>query len=156
MATLAPYFAIGTTTGSKESIWVKILGYQNVGSGSFEAFSDFAADFKGRISTIFYKGDLDLQMELTDHDPAATSGPATVTINGVTDAGAKYSTASGTLTVKATFDGEAQDMMIRRISGGGETEINLKGAQNRSIHLQPAMNLALLRQMLAEIDAGSR
>ena len=81
MATLPPFFASGTTSGSNEKIEVKIIIWDNVGSGTFSSFSTFQAAFQGQIDSIFFKGPLNISLALTDQNPGASSGPASFRVH---------------------------------------------------------------------------
>jgi hypothetical protein len=136
MATLAPFFAPGTKTGSKETIEVKVLFiWDSVGNGSVSAFSQFQIGFEGQISSVFYKGSLNLSLALSDQNPASMSGPAAVTINSQSDNNAKYQVNGNQLTVNATLGGKSETMTF--YAGDGGTYINLGGAVSQSIWLKP-------------------
>jgi len=98
MSTLEPYF--GPHAGS-----LKIyVGVFQVGSGSFTAFSDFQAQFAGTYNAFGQSGSFAIVISLTDRNPASTSGPSQVTLNGKTDTGAKYQADGQKLTVTTTLN----------------------------------------------------
>ena len=135
MATLPPFFASGTTTGSNEKIEVKIIIWDNVGSGSFTSFSTFQATFQGQIDSIFFKGSLNISLELTDQNPGASSGPASITVNGLSDGSATYQVNSNQISVNATLGGKSETITF--YAGDGGTYIGLTGALSQSIWLGP-------------------
>lgn len=99
MATLTPYFASGITVGESYTVQTKILGWDLVGNGQFSAFSEYNMAFA--ITTAF-STDWDgmaLSVTLTDKDPDATSGTASVVFDEVGDDNATYSVSEGSLTV---------------------------------------------------------
>ena len=118
MAKLGTFF--GPHTGELK-MWVSIF---QVGSGSFSAFSDFNAAFSGTYSFLGQSGSLTLGIDLTDHDPAGTSGPCTVTLNGKTDASATYDVDGPKLTLTTALNGTPVD--IYQSKGGTQVD-NISG-----------------------------
>jgi hypothetical protein len=136
MATLTPFFASGTKTGSRETIEVKVLFvWDSVGNGSVSAFSQFQIGFEGQISSVFYKGAFNLSLALSDQNPASTSGPAAVTINGQSDDNAKYQVNGNQLTVNATLGGKSETMTF--YAGDGGTYVSLGGVVSQNLWLKP-------------------
>ncbi len=143
MATLTHYFANGTYPGAKENIWVPPVC---IGSGQIVAFSAFLCLFVGRIEHWTSPGDLKIEMNLTDQDPAAQSGPVEVSLTFketvLVDKNAKYHIDTSRLVLACTFSGKQQQITIYPISTWGktnnETEIDLTGAYSAGIHLAPA------------------
>ena len=139
MTTLDKYFANGTHSGSKEHIQVKVvIPFVDVGSGEMIDFDSFKMVFEGEINTAVYKGDLDLLVELTDHNEEATSGPCSVTINKAMANKANYHVNGSTLILDCEFEDNKQSITINQRSGGKETEIKLSGKYEQEIHLVPA------------------
>jgi hypothetical protein len=84
MATLDRYF--GTHTGT-----LKIyIGAFQIGTGSFEAFDDFHAEFTGSYVVLGQPGTLTIGIWLNDDNPGSSSGPCEITISGKTDDAATY------------------------------------------------------------------
>lgn len=135
MATLPPFFASGTGTGSNEKIEVKVIIWDNVGSGTFSSFSTFQAAFQGQISNIFYNGPLNLSLALTDQNPGASSGPASISVNNLSDSNAQYQVNGSQISVNANLGGKPETITF--YAGGGGTYINLTGALSQSIWLGP-------------------
>ncbi|HET9623570.1 MAG TPA: hypothetical protein VFP84_19495 [Kofleriaceae bacterium] len=136
MAALPPFFAPGTKTGSQETIEVKVVFvWDSVGSGTVSAFSNFQVGFEGQISSVFYKGAFNLSLALSDQNPASTSGPAAITINGQSDNNARYQTNGNQLTVNATLGGKSETITFH--AGDGGTYVNLGGAISQSVWLKP-------------------
>ena len=129
MVSLKDYFANGTKDGSKETIWAQIVFFVKVGSGEFKEFSDSKCVFGGKIDTVFFKGDFELQLELTG------TQECTIDVNGDKDDNAYYDIEDGYLTIKAKFG----TFKIHKIDGGKQTEIIPSGtSHNNKVHLVPA------------------
>lgn len=105
MATLPPYFGPGTR-GEPVQLKAHLVVWPTVGSGRFTAFGEYAASFECTYRILGFSGSVSLSITLTDRDPAATSGPATVVCNGRTDANARYSAADAALTVTTSAIGD--------------------------------------------------
>lgn len=118
MATLPPYFGPGTN-GQPCKIEAQ-LGpiWPTIGSGNFTAFGEFNASFTGTYSVPGYSGNGNLSVTLTDQNPGATSGPATVVVNGNTDTNAHYSVSGNTLTLTTTAIGNPGSLAISSGDGG--------------------------------------
>jgi hypothetical protein len=143
MATLLPYIGVGTQTGSKHTIWAKIYVpfFLNVGSGSFTAFSDYSLSFAGRIDTAVFKGDLDLSISVTEHNPNSPNGPCDIVINGITSNSSNYSVTRNQLIVTAEFPGGiSQKISIQQGGNGGrETYLDLSGSKHQyTVHIAPS------------------
>ncbi|MFB1481444.1 hypothetical protein [Corallococcus sp. RDP092CA] len=136
MATLQPFFASGTQTGSKEIIETQIVFWVNIGTGVFSNFNNFSASFQGTIDTAFYKGPLNLDIQLTDESPGAQRGPARVTVNGSADNNATYQVQGHQLIINATISGKAESIAIYQ--GDGGTYLGLNGAVSRTVWLKPS------------------
>lgn len=138
MATIVNYVAAGTHAGSKENIWVQIVFFFNVGSGQVSEFDSFTLGLQGRIDTAFFKGDLNIRAELTDHNPGAASGPCSVSVNGACDNHAVYRLDGSHLVLDCNFGGVRQSIAVGQIYNGSQTELLLSGQYNYAIHLAPA------------------
>lgn len=138
MASIINYVANGTHSGSKETIWVQIVFFINVGSGQVTDIDSFRFSFKGQISTAFFSGGLDITAELTDHNAGAMSGPCSVNINGISDPNAKYRVESSKLIMDCDFGGVKQTIAMYQIYGGKETQVDLAGKYSYAVHLSPA------------------
>jgi hypothetical protein len=98
MAKLGPYF--GTHTGDLK-IYVDSF---EAGSGSFNAFSDFEAEFAGTYQIFFYSGSLNIVIKLNDNNPTSPSGSCRLTLNDKTDAAATYRVDGQKLTLTTTLN----------------------------------------------------
>jgi hypothetical protein len=118
MAKLSAHF--GPHTGSL-SIFV---GFFNVGSGSFVAFSDTEAEFAGSYRTFLTAGDFNIRILLTDDNPNATAGPCEITLNGNVDTTAKYEVHGAKLVIATTLN----EMPVAIYPNQGGTQIdNISG-----------------------------
>ncbi len=116
---------------AKKVVWVK------VGQGTVKAISDHAVVIEGKISILGYSGDLNINLELTDGDPAADKGPCTLQLNTLVDKDARYETAKNLLTVYAVLGGKQQNISITPCNNGEQTECKLFGHINQVVHLDP-------------------
>lgn len=124
MATLPPYFGPGTS-GEAVKVEAHLGVWPTVGTGRFTVFNDYSASFSGNYSILTYSGDVSLTITLTDQNPSASSGPATVVCNGNTDTNAQYSVSGNTLTVATTAIGANGSFAIH--SGDGGTYVEPSG-----------------------------
>ena len=99
MATLDPYF--GPHNGPMKIY----LGVFEVGTGAFPSFSHFQTEFNGSYSAFGQSGTFAIAINLTDQNPASTSGPCRVTLNGKSDNAASYQVAGGKLIVTTNLNG---------------------------------------------------
>jgi hypothetical protein len=93
MAKLGMYFGIHAG-GMK--IYVGIF---QIGSGTFTVFNNSEIDFSGSYQAFGQAGTFTIGLQLTNGDPAATSGPCKVMLNGNTDAAARYQVDGTKLTI---------------------------------------------------------
>jgi len=98
LAKLGSYF--GTHAG-RLKIYV---GFFEVGSGAVTLFSDAEVDFAGSYHVFGQSGEFTLGIRLTDGDQGRTAGPCEVTLNGETDATAKYEVHGAKLTIATTLN----------------------------------------------------
>lgn len=138
MATIVDYVAYGTHSGLKETIWLQVVFFYNVGSGQIEEYGTFNLSFQGHIDCIFYKGPLNLSLDLTDKNPGAHSGPCSVSVNGIKDPNAKYHVDNSKLSVDCNLSGNKQTITLYRIYEGKQTQIDLTGKISCAVHLVPA------------------
>ncbi|MBV9232560.1 MAG: hypothetical protein JO030_00845 [Candidatus Eremiobacteraeota bacterium] len=82
MATLDPPFG-GLKTGT-HALQIGMLGWHDVGSCNITRNDDYHFAAKGSYDVFGKSGTFDFTMTLTDQNPAATSGPCTVTNAGQT------------------------------------------------------------------------
>ncbi len=142
MASITKYFANGTHAGAKETIWVPPV---QIGSGQVTDFAQFVCSFAGHVKVLSLDGDLNLTVELMDHNPDAASGQAVVKLkfkdSEATDPNAKYHVDGSKLVFESNLGGN-QTVKIFPISTwfktNNETEIDLSGKYNYVIHLVPA------------------
>ena len=123
----------GTASSSPLSIWAQVLlPYLNVGSGEFIDLGPSQAAFKGKIDTVFYKGDFTLALKLLDN------GTAEINLNGTRSTTAKYTVKGSKLSIEAKFG--AHDSVIAFEPGGKgnvETYLSVSGAKSINVHLAP-------------------
>lgn len=123
----------GTAAGSKLNIFAQVVFFVNVGSGEFIDLGATQAAFKGKIDTVFYKGDLSLMLKLLE------DGKAEVSLNGSRASQATYTASGNKLTIEAKLGSRSQ---IITFEPGGksnvETYLGVTGTQNINVHLAPA------------------
>ena len=123
----------GAAAGAPLNIFAQVVFFVNVGSGEFIDLGPAQAAFKGKIDTVFYKGELSLTLKLLDN------GTAEISLNGSRASQATYTTQGGKLTIEAKFGARAQTITFE--SGGKnnvETYLGVKGDQNINVHLAPS------------------
>jgi len=86
MATLHPPFN-GLSAG-KHDLQASLLGWHSIGSCTVTVNDPFHFAASGSYNALGHKGTFDLRLNLTDEDPAALSGPCTITNAGQTFNGA--------------------------------------------------------------------
>lgn len=146
MATIPPYFAKGTHAGQHEAIWAITPITANVGSGQVVKFDDYNCSFNGRIDVLVpsIHTDLTMDLELTDHNPVAQSGPAKINLKSNVisgeDSEAHYQVVGSSLVVNCAFGGGKQTITVYPITVSAwftqheETELDLG---DNKIHLSP-------------------
>jgi hypothetical protein len=98
MAKLSVYF--GNHSGA-----LKIyVGFFPVGSGAFTVLNDHEVDFAGSYQAFGQVGTFAIRIRLADGSQAAASGSCEVTLNGNTDASAKYEVHGVKLTISTTLN----------------------------------------------------
>lgn len=123
----------GTAAGTPLNILAQVVFFVNVGSGEFIDIGPTQAAFKGKIDTVFYKGELSLTLKLHE------DGKAEVGLNGNRSSEATYTASGSKLTVKAKFGSRDQVMTFEQGGKGGvETFLGLSGAQSMTVHLAPS------------------
>ena len=96
MATVKPF--LGPHAGNMRIFVYKGPVSINVGGGSFTEVTDFTARFSGSYDYLV-KGQVNVAVELKDHNPQATSGPCSITIMDNTDDNARYQVEGNNLMV---------------------------------------------------------
>jgi hypothetical protein len=114
MSKLGPYF--GTHTGELK-IYVGIF---QIGSGSFQTFSDFQAAFAGSYTVAGQPGTFAIGIKLIDHNPASSSGQCEVTLNGNTDSAAAYQVSGPKLTITTALNDTPIDLYVSQ--GGTQVD----------------------------------
>jgi len=137
MASIVDYVADGTYIGQKVEVKAKKFVWVKVGQGTVSNYSDHEVGIGGKISILGYNGDLIIQLNLTDQDRAADSGPCTLKLNTLFDENATYEATRDMLTVYAVLGGEKQNISILRCNNGEQTECKLFGHINQVVHLDP-------------------
>jgi hypothetical protein len=137
MANIVDYVADGAYAGQTIEVKAKKFVWVNVGQGTVATLSDHEVDVQGQISILGYTGDLNIRLNLTDEDPAASKGPCVLQLNTLLDENAKYEAAKGMLTVYATLGGKEQNISILKCNNGEQTECKLFGHINETVHLDP-------------------
>jgi hypothetical protein len=128
----------GTTAGTKLNVLAQVVFFVNVGSGEFLDVSATQAAFKGKIDTVFYKGELSLTLKLHE------DGTAEVSLNGNKAPQATYTASGNKLTIDAKFGSRAQVITFEQGGKGNvETYLSVTGSQNVTVHLAPASKPAV-------------
>ena len=138
MAVISQYVAKGTYAGQKVVVKAKKFIWIPVGQGMIKSYSEFDVDIAGTLSFLGYNGDLNIQLELLDKDPAAPSGSCALQLNSHRDPAAGYVANNGELKVTAVLSGKKQIISILRSDNGTQTECKLVGHVNQTVHLDPA------------------
>lgn len=116
MATLYPPFD-GLSTG-KHDLQVSLLGWHTVGTCVVTVNEPFHFAASGNYDALGHKGTFDLRLDLTDEDPAAPSGPCTITNAGqaltgtYTRTGTQMSFAAKDHSVTASLDGKNVSLQV--------------------------------------------
>ena len=138
MVDLRNFIGRGTAAGAPLNIFAQVVFFVNVGSGEFIDLGPTQAAFKGKIDTVFYKGDFSLTLKLQD------DGTADISLNGSKASQATYTQQGGKLTIEAKFGARAQTITFE--AGGKnnvETYLGVKGDQNINVHLAPGAKPAV-------------
>lgn len=126
MTTLAPYLSEGISAGHSINLEVESFrGWSVVGNGSVTATSDFEIAVDGRIDYLGFKGDLTINLQLTDHSASALSGPCSLQVNDYADPDASYGVEKDGLNIKAVLSGQAIQAKLT-LQKGNMTQINVE------------------------------
>ena len=128
----------GTTAGTPLSIFAQVVFFVNVGAGEFLDLGPQQAAFKGKIDTVFYKGDFSLALKLLE------GGKAELNLNGSRAASATYTTSGGKLSISAKVG--SHDQVISFEPGGKgkvETYLSVSGSKSINVHLAPGAKPAV-------------
>jgi hypothetical protein len=137
MATIQPFVAKGTHVGQKVPVKVKKIFWMPVGKGSVKIFNDYEVQVAGTINVLGYNGPLNIHLKLLDQDPASKKGPCCLQLNSHTDENARYTSTGKMLTVYAVLGDAKQNIHIRRVERDKQTECELFGHINETVHLDP-------------------
>lgn len=137
MATLTPYFANGSTPGSNWDL-LRHVGFfwPDIGDAIFVELTPFKCHMSGIVEVLGKRLPLEVQVHLRDENNAAAAGPCRAVLNGTTDDQARYKVVNDTLTVQTTADGKPQEIAIKRVENGSQTELALSGAFSHTLHLR--------------------
>ncbi len=138
MARIQPYVAKGAFVGQNVDVKVNKFVWIKVGQGEVAAFSDYEVRINGKINVLGYDGDLTIHLVLADENPSSKLGSCCLTLNSYTDENAKYTASGGMLTVSAKLGGKKQNISILPTNNGTQTECQLKGHVNETVHLDPS------------------
>ncbi|PTL81237.1 hypothetical protein [Vitiosangium sp. GDMCC 1.1324] len=128
----------GTTTGTPLNILAQVLFFVNVGNGEFIDLGATQAVFKGKVDTVFYKGDLSLTLKLLE------DGKAEVSLNGARTSHATYTTSGNKLTIAAKLGTRSQVITLEQGGRGNmETYLGVTGTKNINVHLAPGARAAV-------------
>lgn len=128
----------GTAAGTKLNIFAQVVFFVNVGSGEFIDLTATQAAFKGKIDTVFYKGDLSLTLKLLE------DGKAEVSLNGSRASQATYTANGSKLTIEAKLGSHSQVITFEPGGKGNvETYLSVTGTQNITVHLAPGAKQAV-------------
>lgn len=134
MTDLREYLGKGTTQGTRAGVWMKVVvPFIQVGQGEFTEVAPDRMTFDGKVEAALFRGEVRLTLALRE------GGGAELGVNGLRGQGATYTADARRLTVKASFDGKPQSLVLER-GGKGEQEtyLTLAGVYGASIHLAPA------------------
>jgi hypothetical protein len=127
-----------TVAGTKLNVLAQVIFFVNVGSGEFLDLGATQAAFKGKIDTVFYKGELSLTLKLHE------DGTAEVSLNGNRAPRATYTANGNKLAIEATFGSRTQVITFEQGGKGNvETFLGVTGSQNITVHLAPASKVAV-------------
>lgn len=138
MGTITPYVAKGVHIGQKIDVKVKKVVWLKVGQGTVKILSDKEVNIAGKIKVLGYDGDLNIHLKLDGQGPTADRGNCCLQLNSHTDEEARYRSTSKALSVYAVLGGKKQNIIIRRIEKDTQTECELFGHINETVHLDPA------------------
>lgn len=85
MATLDP--PLKSLSLSQHDLQISLLGWHKVGSCTITTNDDFHFSASGSYNAMGHSGSFNIALELTDHNPAASTGPCKVTNAGQTVTG---------------------------------------------------------------------
>lgn len=108
MATLTEVF--GRLPAGGHDLQIRLLGWQTVGSCVVAKNGEYEFSASGKYSALGRNGSFDIDLTLTDRDPAANSGPCRVTNAGQTlqgtysRSGTSISFSGGGHTISASAD----------------------------------------------------
>jgi len=137
MTTITPYIAKGTSVGQKIRVKVKKMVWFKVGQGTVEILSSQEVKIGGKIKFLGYDGDLTIHLKLDGSEPTAVQGPCCLQLNSHVDEKAKFLASSKMLTVHAVLGGKKQSINILPVEKGTQTECELFGHINETVHLDP-------------------
>jgi hypothetical protein len=138
MVDLRNFIGRGTAAGTRLNILAQVVFFVNVGSGEFIDLGATQAAFKGKIDTVFYKGDLSLTLKLLE------DGKAEVSLNGSRASQATYTTSGSKLTIEAKLGSRSQVITFEPGGKGNvETYLGVTGTQNINVHLAPGAKPAV-------------
>jgi hypothetical protein len=137
MATITPYVPNGVRAGQKIDVKVKKVVWLKVGQGTVKILSPAEVNIAGKINVLGYNGDLNIHLKLDGADPAANRGNCCLQLNSHKDEEARYTSTKKMLSVYAVLGGKKQNISIKRIEGGTQTECQLFGHINQTVHLDP-------------------
>jgi hypothetical protein len=138
MVDLRNFIGRGTAAGTKLNILAQVVIFVNVGSGEFLDLGANQAAFKGKIDTVFYKGDLSLALKLLE------DGTAEVSLNGSRASQATYTASGNKLTIEAKLGNRSQVITFEQGGKGNvETYLGVTGTHSLNVHLAPSSKPAV-------------
>lgn len=138
MARLTDYLSSGMTAERSFSIEAKVMLWLNAGEGRVIASDDFYLAVEGRISVIGHERNFALQIALSDKDPAATVGPASIRFDDEIDGEAVYRIDGEKLVVLGQIKGDT--VRIELSTSGPDKRhslLDLSGARDMTLRLTP-------------------
>lgn len=91
MAQITDFLGPGAVVGEANKVERNLGIWMRIGTGSFTVVQPFSVTYRGSVDfDCLETGAVTLEITLTDMDPDATSGPATVSYNGIVDTAATY------------------------------------------------------------------
>jgi hypothetical protein len=128
----------GTVVGTPLDVYAQLLFFVKVGQGEFLDLGATQAAFKGKIDTVFYKGDLTLTLKMLE------GGTAEINLNGNRSASATYTVSGQKLTFEAKLGSRSQVITFEQGGKGSvETFLGVTGNPSFNVHLAPGAKPAV-------------
>ena len=137
MTVITPYISEGVQAGQLVELKIQKIRWRTVGIGHLKTLSEYELEVDGRIELPVYKGDLNIHIELSDKDVAATSGPCSLQLNSYGDDEAIYNVDEGGLIITAQINGKNVQIKLLRFARDNMTECTISGPLNLTAYIEP-------------------